>query len=102
MTQASALELSALPQTLAICRLEPQTAIPTWAQAGAFFSITRTPDELSLVCDEAFVPPEARAERGWRALKVHGPLDFGLTGVLASLTVPLAAKQISLFSVSTF
>jgi hypothetical protein len=64
--------------------------------------VTRTPDELSVVADEAAVPAGVRAERGWRALQVAGPLDFNLTGILASLAYPLARAGISLFAVSTF
>ena len=65
-------------------------------------SVTRTPDELSIVCSEASVPPTARAQRGWRALEVQGPLDFSLTGVLAALTAPLAQARISIFALSTY
>jgi hypothetical protein len=35
-------------------------------------------------------------------LKVEGPLDFSLTGVLASLTAPLAREGISVFALSTY
>jgi hypothetical protein len=41
-------------------------------------------------------------EKGWSCLKVQGPLDFGLTGIIASLASPLAKAQISLFAVATF
>lgn len=95
------LTLSVLPALFAVCRLEPDAPLPAWA-AAIFFSITRTPDELSIVCPQAAVPNHVRAEAGWRLLKVEGPLDFALTGVLASLANPLAAAHISLFAVSTF
>ncbi|MFQ5577553.1 MAG: ACT domain-containing protein [Anaerolineae bacterium] len=95
------LTLSVLPALFAVCRLEPDAPLPAWA-AAIFFSITRTPDELSIVCPQAVVPNHVRAEAGWRLLKVEGPLDFALTGVLASLANPLAAAHISLFAVSTF
>jgi hypothetical protein len=95
------LQLRVVPGALAVCRLPPEEAVPAWA-AGPFLSITRTPDELSIVCDEAAVPSSIRAERGWRALQVEGPLDFGLTGILAALTTPLAAARIPIFAISTF
>jgi hypothetical protein len=95
------LRLRVMPGSLAVCRLGPAAAIPAWA-TGAFLSATRTPDELSLVCDEATVPDGAQAERGWRALQVEGPLDFGLTGVLAGLATALAAARIPIFVISTF
>lgn len=64
--------------------------------------MTRTIDELSVVCTETSVPPDVLSERGWRALKVQGPLDFSLTGVLAALTAPLAAAAIPIFALSTY
>ena len=73
-----------------------------WATRGAFYSITQSNEELSIVCSQGDVPSGVHAERGWRALKVKGPLDFGLTGILASLASPLAQAGISIFAVSTF
>lgn len=96
------LRLTALPEQLAVCRLAPNEPIPDWAMHGAFWSLTRTADELSLVCSAAVVPPNIVCESGWRALKVAGPLDFAMVGVLAALATPLAAAQIALFVVSTF
>ncbi len=96
------MNLMILPDTFAICRLSPDEAVPDWALAGKFVSLTRTADELSIVCVEENVPAEVRADRGWRALRVEGPLDLALTGVLASLAKPLADNQINLFVISTF
>ena len=76
--------------------------MPAWAWSAELCSVTRTIDELSVVCSEASVPADAPAERGWRALKVQGPLDFSLTGVLAALTAPLAAAAIPIFALSTY
>ncbi len=76
--------------------------IPPWALAGSFMSITRTPDELSIVCLDRQIPESIDREGGWRALKIQGPLDFSLTGILASITVPLAQAAIPIFAVSTF
>lgn len=69
---------------------------------GEFFSVTRTPAELSAVCDVAVVPSSVKAEGPWRALAVRGPLNFNMTGVLAALTAPLASAGISIFAISTF
>jgi len=95
-------ELTLLPDTLAICRLSPDAAIPGWAFASNFYSITRTADELSVVCHQANVPDNIQSEADWRGLKVQGPLAFSMVGVMASLTAPLAAASISIFVVSTF
>ncbi len=96
------LTLTVLPEALAICRLSAAETVPEWALIGGFISITYTGDELSIVCAEENVPSDVRADRGWRALKVEGPLDLALTGVLASLANPLAEARINLFAVSTF
>lgn len=65
-------------------------------------SLTRTRDELSVVCAQHLVPNELQAERDWRCLGVVGPLPFALTGILLSLAQPLAEQGISIFAVSTF
>ncbi len=96
------LTLSILAESLAICRLSPAEDVPDWAMNGEFVSITHTNDELSIVCDAENVPPEVKADRDWRALKVAGPLDLTLTGILASLADPLAKADITIFAVSTF
>ncbi|MBI3670440.1 MAG: ACT domain-containing protein [Acidobacteria bacterium] len=96
------LMLSVLPEPFAICRLEEDAPIPAWALRGRFVSITRTADELSIVCPESDVPQEIRAQRGWRCIKVQGPLDFSQTGILASLAEPLAEARISLFAQATY
>lgn len=96
------LKLSLLPDQLAICRFPKGAAIPTWALSGGFFSVTRTPAELSVVCSQNLVPSDLQSERDWRCLKVEGPLDFAMTGVLASLTETLASADISIFVISTY
>src|SRR5438270_11804407 len=96
------LRLFILKDPLAICKLPSNADIPPWASLGTFNSITRTHDELSIVCLQEAVPEEARSERGWRALQVDGPLAFSMVGVLASLLNPLAEAGISVFVLSTF
>lgn len=64
--------------------------------------MTRTREELSIVCPESSLPPGASAERGWIALKLAGPFPFTLTGVLAAFIQPLAEAKIGIFAISTF
>ena len=97
-----ALTLDLLDGRFAVCRLAPSAQVPGWALGGAFSSATRTEAELSLVCPEAGVPPDVLSERGWRCLRVRGPLGFGMTGVLAGLASPLASSGVSIFVVSTY
>lgn len=97
------MNLTLLAQPLAICRLDAASPVPAWANtACGFLSVTRTADERSIVCAEAVVPGGIRHEPGWLAFRVEGPLDFGLTGVLASLLEPLARAKVSIFALSTF
>ena len=94
--------LEVLPYILAIVRLDPTTAIPLWGRNDPFFSICKTEHELSYVGLQHSIPSEVEGERNWRAIKVAGPLDFKLTGILAGLSSSLATAQISIFALSTY
>ena len=96
------LSLQILPETLAVCRLDANTPLPDWALRGSFNALTRSADELSVVCPQAGVPQGVTCEPNWRALKVAEPLDFALVGVLAGISGALANARISLFAISTF
>jgi uncharacterized protein len=101
---AAHLELDLHDELLAVCRLGTDEPTPVWVEAasGPLVSITRTRDEVSVVVAEEHVPPAVRAQTGWRALSVRGPLAFSMVGVLAALAVPLAEAQVPIFVVSTF
>lgn len=96
------LSLSLLPGRLAVCRLGPNEAIPQWVFSTSFWSVTRTDEEFSLILPEKVVPSSWKAEKGWRCLKVVGPLDFSLTGVLSSLSTPLAEAGVPILAISTY
>ena len=87
---------------LAVCRLSPDREIPAWSTTAEFFSITRAPGEISIVCPEYHVPAETTCERGWIAIGLEGPLDFSLVGVLAKITKPLAEAGVSVCTISTY
>ena len=95
-------QLRTLPETYAIVRLQPGSELPEWIDKGPFRSVTRTDNEVSVVCRDRDVPEGESAERGWRVLEVLGPLDFSLTGVVASLVDPLSRAAIPIFVISTF
>lgn len=90
------------PDIFAICRLEKGSALPQWVQTDPFFSLTGTPDELSLVCAAGPVPVDVQADCGWRCFKLQGPFPFSLTGILNSVTIPLAQADIGIFAISTY
>jgi hypothetical protein len=96
------LKLTVLPNIFAVCRLDAGAVVPTWATSGEFFSITRTAEELSVVCLQSLVPDGVRCERDWRCVQVDGPIPFSAVGVLASLVEPLAEAGVSVFAMSTF
>ncbi len=95
------LKIDILPGRFAICRLDANADVPQWAR-GEFVSITRASDELSIVCPEVRVPAQIPSSRDWRCLKIAGPLDLAMIGVLANLTGVLAEQSISVFAISTF
>jgi hypothetical protein len=100
-------KFSIAPGTYAICRLPAAADVPPWASgAGGFTSITRTAEELSIVCEEARVPTrqpdDLRLEGGFALLKLHGPFPLDAIGILASVAEPLAKAGISLLAIGTF
>ena len=86
---------------LAVVKLLPDASVPPWAQRSEFSSITRTPAELSIVCEIRLVPSDLARPEAWIRLEVDGPLPFSLVGVLAALTVPLAEAGVSVFPIAT-
>jgi hypothetical protein len=97
------LSLTLLEAPLALCRLDAASAVPEWTSgARAFLTVSRTPDELSIVADESAVPRNVTANRGYRALRVEGPLPLSLIGIFATLAVPLAAAGVPIFPIATY
>ncbi len=104
MKMTDPLQLETLPGRYAVHRLAPGAAIPSalW-QASGLVSVTRTGDELSVICPEGVLPADLGSiHGGWRVMRVVGPLDFSLVGVLAQLTGVLARAGVSLFAFSTY
>ena len=97
------LPLELLPDTLAICRLEPGVPVPAWAaQPSRFLTVSRTSEELSITTLQSAVPAGVTCERNYRALRVRGPLPLDLIGILAAIADPLAAAGLSIFAISTY
>lgn len=89
-------------ERLGICRLPAENRIPIWVHRSSFYTVSRSRDELSIVCEERLVPKSVDCEMGWRAIRVKEPLDPSLVGVLASLANPLTEAGVSIFSISTY
>jgi hypothetical protein len=100
------LDLDLLPEEYAVCRLPAGSALPASLSSGpddkSVISVTWAPDELSIICPADRVPADATIEAAWRCLRVVGPLDLALTGVLASLASPLAAARVNIVAFSTY
>lgn len=96
-----AIRIELLTGHYGVARLEGGSRFPEWAK-GEFTSVTATSDEVSITCPEVFIPEGIRCEKGWRVLKLIGPLDFALVGILAGISGILAEKKISIFAISTF
>jgi hypothetical protein len=102
VTQPMDYPLHILSGVYGVARLSAESELPGWAREGELWAAVRTRDELSIVCEERYIPPEVRAERGWAALQVEGPLDFSLLGVLASISGVLAEAGVSIYTLSTY
>ena len=96
------LTMKLLKEKYGVCRLSKDELIPEWVKGSDFYSITKTYDELSIVCSEDCIPSNIKCENDWRILKVEGPLDFSLIGILSSISSILAQNKISIFAVSTY
>ncbi len=96
------LTLQTMDLRFAVCLLPPDEPLPGWVSGSTFLSVTRSPEETSLVCPEADVPKEVKAERNWRMFRVKGMLDFSLTGILSRLLNPLKEEKIPTFVISTY
>lgn len=94
------MKIQRLPQAFSVCKITDLTKADL---ARDFVFLARTDEELSLVCETAYVPAQTLArEDGWRAFRVEGMLDFAMVGVLARISSLLAEHSISIFAVSTY
>lgn len=96
------LSLLILPERMAVCRFEPTAPLPDWVDTSSFYSVTRTDEELTVVCRETALDAGATCDGGWRCFRVQGVFDFSEIGIMFSLTRPLAKSGVSVFVISTY
>ena len=96
------LRIYQLPDTVVVVRYSAAALVPQWALSSPFFNITRTADELSIVCSLRSVPEDVQGQGPWSVFQLEGPIPFTQTGVLASVLDPLAERRIGIFAISTF
>lgn len=99
---APSLTVDVMEPSLSIVRLPPGSGLPDWVEPDSWHSVTRTADECSVVCESRLVPAGVSHVGPWRGLKVVGPLDFDLVGILHRLAGPLAGAGVSVFVISTY
>ena len=94
------MQLKRLPYELTVCQVK---ALSDIAFCGDFYALTKTDEELSLVCETKHVPAKALArEDGWKAFRIEGVLDFSMIGVLSAVSQVLAQGGVSIFALSTY
>ena len=102
ITASQKLVLSVLSETFTIHKLSPDASIPEEILKSNYYSVSKTVNELSLVCSEVIKVQSLQSSKGWKCIKVAGQLDFNLTGILAGISDILAKENISIFAISTF
>ncbi len=96
------LTLDLFPALMAVCRMHAKAPFPKWPEESEILVMVRSPEEVSVVCAEVLVPKHIIAERAFRIFKIHGPLEFELVGIIASITKIMAEANISVFVFSTY
>ena len=94
--------LSILEETYIIHKLDQSTKLPEGLTDCEFYSLSNSQEETSLVCPEQILIQSENSSPNWKCLKVAGPLDLKLTGILAGLSDTLEKAKISIFAISTF
>ncbi|MBN2314406.1 MAG: ACT domain-containing protein [Sedimentisphaerales bacterium] len=102
MNNLPKLRLRVLHEVFAICSFPPDATLPDWADRPSIFSITKTPKEITIVCEESHVPGKCKKSENWKCIKVEGNFALDAGGVLAGIAGPLAQNEISLYVISTY
>ena len=96
------LTFTTLEGSYSIHRFAPDAVVPDTIQESRFLNVSRSDEELTIVCEAHIDMYAPRSEIDWRVIKIVGPLDFSLTGILAAVAEQLAREKISIFAISTF
>jgi uncharacterized protein len=96
------MRIKILENTYSLCKLLPTADVPKWHLSSTFYTITKTNDELSIVCETAFVPDNVQQSKGWRLLQIAAILDLSLTGITATFSTALANAGVNLCVIATF
>lgn len=94
--------LQVLAETFSVHSFDLEQDIPSEVFSCPIYFISKTYDELSIVCPTSLNLDSIEHEDNWVALEVLGPLGFSLTGILSNISGVLAAANVSIFAISTF
>jgi len=96
------LNLEILDDVFTIHRLSPGDKVPDQIYQSTFYTVTKTTEEISVVCSSSLDWRSDKRESGWSCMKLAGVLAFSSTGILAEISSVLATAKISIFALSTF
>lgn len=91
-----------IPGMYAICRFDARDNIPDWIFQSNFYNISKSEDELSIICEAQLVPEATKADRDWKLMRLEGTLDLSLTGITARFSTPLAKHNVNLCVIATY
>lgn len=95
------MHLRQIPGSFSIGRYDPDTAFSPLLSRN-FCSITRTPDEVTIVCESDLLPMHFTVrDDHWACLEVDGNMNMSLREILARLSPSLPNIEIALFIIST-
>jgi hypothetical protein len=96
------LQFEVLPKRFAVCQLDMVKPLPNWVFSSSFYTVSKTADELAVVCEEDLVQDEIVKSVGWRLLKINAVLDLSLTGITAQFSTALAKAGVNLSVIATY
>ncbi|MFN7260037.1 MAG: ACT domain-containing protein [Cyclobacteriaceae bacterium] len=96
------LQFEVLPNRFAVCQLDMVKPLPNWVFSSSFYTVSKTADELAVVCEEDLVQDEIVKSVGWRLLKINAVLDLSLTGITAQFSTALAKAGVNLSVIATY
>lgn len=97
------MDLIVLEKKYSIYKFEADSVLPEWIYLSGFYSITKTTEEISVVTEQTDqIPGNIPCSKDWRIIKVAGPLDFSLVGIIADISAILKEAKIPIFTISTY
>ena len=98
------LEFTILKDLYSIFRLDENSDIPEWVFDSQFYSITKTSEELSVVCrpTDNVQSENMLIDKQWRIFRINGPIDLSQVGIIAHVSGILNNENIGIFPIATY